>query len=172
MRRIAALILIMLGLTACANTGLRDLRTNSAGPDEFMVNPAKALEAPSNYADLPPPTPGQSNRSDRSAVNEGVVAFGGRPSDPNAGIPASDGALVQHASRRGVDPNIRSELAEADAKFRKRKGRLTQIRLVPVDRYDQAYRRQALDAHTEAAKWRRAGARTPSSPPGTRPRFQ
>ena len=165
MRRIAALILMTLTLSACANTGLRDLRNDSAGPDEFMVQPVKGLEAPADYSDLPPPTPGQANRTDRSAANEGIVAFGGRPTSPTAGIPASDGALVQHASRRGVDPNIRQELAEADAKFRKRKGRLTQIRIARVDRYEQSYRRQALNAEAEAKKWRRAGARTPSSPP-------
>jgi hypothetical protein len=165
MRRIATLILMTLTLTACANTGLRDLRTNSAGPDEFLIRPAKALESPANYNELPTPTSGQANLTDRSATNEGIVAFGGRPTSPDAGIPASDGALVQHVSRRGVDPNIRSDLAEADAKFRKRKARLTQIRIVPVDRYDQAYRREALNAPTEAAKWRRAGARTPSAPP-------
>ena len=87
-------------------------------------------------------------------------------------VRASDGALVRHASRNGVDPNIRADLAERDAKFRKRKARLTQFRIVPVDRYDQAYKRQALNAEAEAARWRRAGARTPSSPPATRPRFQ
>ena len=165
MRRIAALILITLTLGACANTGLRDLRNNSAGPDEFMVHPAKPLETPADYSALPAPTPGKANLSDRSALNEGIIAFGGRPEPADAGIPASDGALVQHASRNGVDPDIRANLAEVDAKFRKRKGRLTQIRIVPVDRYSQAYRRQALNAGAEAEKWRRAGARTPSSPP-------
>lgn len=165
MRRIAVLILITLTLSACANTGLRDLRTNSGGPDEFLVQPVKGLEAPTDYSALPAPTPGQANLADRSAINEGVVAFGGRPTSPDAGIPASDGALVQHASRRGVDPNIRQDLAEADAKFRKRKARFTQIRIARVDRYEQTYRRQALNPETEAAKWRRAGARTPSSPP-------
>ena len=165
MRRIAALILISLTLSACANTGLRDLRSTSDGPDEFLAAPVNGLEAPANYSDLPPPTPGQANRTDRSAINEGIVAFGGRPTSPDAGIPASDSALVQHASRRGVDPNIRQELAEADATFRKRRGRFTQIRIGRVDRYQQVYRRQALNAQAEAAKWRRAGARTPSSPP-------
>lgn len=166
MRRIAALILITLSLSACANTGLRDLRNDSSsGPDEFLISPAAALEAPENYSELPPPTPGQANRTDRSAVNEGIAALGGRPSDPNAGVPASESALVQHASRRGVAANIRGELAEADAKFRKRKGRFTQIRIARADRYKEVYSRQALNADREAAKWRRAGARTPSAPP-------
>lgn len=172
MRRIAVLILIPLVLSACANTGLRDLRTNSDGPDEFMVQPVKPLEEPADYNNLPAPTPGQANLTDRSAIAEGIVAVGGRPESANAGIPAGDGALVRHASRRGVNGNIRETLAEEDAAFRKRKGRLTQFRIVPVDRYNQAYRRQALDAASEAARWRRAGARTPSSPPPARPVFR
>ncbi len=165
MRRIALLILIPLALGACANNGLRDLRNVSDGPNEFMLQPGKPLEAPNSYADLPPPTPGQANLTDRSALNEGIIAVGGRPEDSNAPVPARDGALVQHASRLGVAPDIRSALAQSDAQFRKRKVRFTQFRIVPVDRYNQAYSRQTLDADREAAKWRRAGARTPSSPP-------
>ena len=165
MRRIAVILLIPLILGACANKGLRDLRTNSSGPDEFMIQPGKPLEAPANYQSLPTPTPGQSNLTDRSALDEGVVAFGGRPQSDTAGIPASDGALVRHVSRLGVRANIREDLAERDATFRKRKARFTQIRIVPVDRYNQAYKRQSLDADAEARRWRRAGARTPSAPP-------
>lgn len=168
MRARVIMILIPLALAACANNGLRDLRTNSSGPDEFMIQPVRALEAPANYSELPTPTPGEANITDKSALADGAAAFGGRLDDPNAGIPASDGALVQHVSRSGVNPNIRTDLAEADAQFRKRKQRFTQIRLVPVDRYDQAYRRQILDAETEAERWRGAGARTPSAPPSTR----
>lgn len=165
MRRIAILVLIPLVLSACANQGLRQLRNTSDGPDEFILQPSKPLESPASYSELPTPTPGQGNLTDRNAVAEGTLAFGGRPEPEGAGIPARDGALVQHASRLGVSPTIRGDLAEADAQFRKRKARLTQIRIVPVDRYDQAYRRETLDAGAEAARWRRAGARTPSSPP-------
>lgn len=165
MRRIALIALIPLALAACSNQGLRDLRSSSDGPDEFMIQPVKPLESPDNYATLPAPTPGKANLTDRSALNEGVQAFGGRPQSADVGIPASDGALVRHASRNGVSANIREELAETDAKFRKRKARFTQFRIVPVDRYNQAYKRQALDADKEARRWRRAGARTPSAPP-------
>lgn len=168
MRRIAFLILLPLVLAACSDRGLRDLRTNSDGPDEFMVQPVKALEQPADFSTLPPPTPGQSNLTDRSALNEGITAFGGRPEAEGGGIPASDGALVQHASRLGVARNIREDLAETDAQFRKRKARFTQIRIIPVDRYNQAYRRQSLDQDAEWRKWRRAGARTPSAPPASR----
>ena len=164
MRRIALLSLIPLALAACSNQGLRDIRSTSAGPDEFMIQPVKPLEQPENLSSLPTPTPGQANLTDRSAIAEGMAAFGGRL-DTSDGIPASDAALVQQASRLGVQPGIRSTLAEADAEFRKRKGRFTQFRIVPVDRYSQAYKRQQLDAHAEAERWRKAGARTPSYPP-------
>lgn len=165
MRRTIALILIPLALSACANPGLRDLRSNSAGPDEFIINPSKELSEPANYTDLPQPTPGKSNLTDRSALDDGVRAVGGRVTDPNAPVPASDGALVRHASRLGVQPAIRETLAQADAQFRKRKRRLTQFRIARVDRYNQAYSRQALDARAEQVRWRRAGVATPSSPP-------
>ncbi|KIN75230.1 DUF3035 domain containing protein [Sulfitobacter noctilucae] len=165
MRRFALLVLIPLVLSACANNGLRQVRSNSTGPDEFILQPTKPLEAPASYSALPPPTPGQANLTDRSAIAEGTATVGGRLDAADGPIPASDGALVTHASRLGVAPGIRQELAETDAQFRKRKARFTQIRIVPVDRYEQAYRREALDADSEAARWRRAGARTPSSPP-------
>lgn len=168
MRRIVLMILIPLALSACANKGLRDLRTDSKGPDEFMITPSSPLQEPANYGTLPPPTPGQANLTDRSARSEGVTAFGGAPQALAGGVDGRDGALVNHASRLGVTPGIRAVLAEADAAFRKRKARFTQIRIVPVDRYEQAYKRQALDAAAEASKWRRAGARTPSAPPRNR----
>jgi len=165
MRFVAALVLMPLVLGACANDGLRDIRGTSKGPDEFLIQPTKPLERPENYNALPPPTPGQGNLADRNAIAEGIVAFGGRPSAVGGAIPASDGALVQHASRFGVTPGIRQQLAETDAAFRKRKSRFTQFKIVPTDRYNQAYRGQAIDANAVADRWRRAGARTPSAPP-------
>lgn len=165
MRLVAALVLTTLTVGGCANTGLRDLRNNTTGPDEFIVQPVKPLEEPPSYNALPAPTPGQANLTDRYPVAEGTAALGGQRGDPNGPIPASEGGLVQYASRLGVAPGIRQTLAETDADFRRRKARFTQIRIVPVDRYNEAYRRQALDAQSEAAKWRRAGARTPSAPP-------
>ena len=165
MRFVAALVLMPLVLGACANNGLRDIRGTSKGPDEFLIQPAKPLERPENYNALPPPTPGQANLADRNAVAEGIVAFGGQPAALGGDIPASDGALVQHASRLGVTPGVRQKLAQSDADFRKRKSRFTQIKIVPTDRYNQVYRSQAIDANAVAARWRRAGARTPSAPP-------
>ena len=165
MRVMLALILTTLTLSGCANQGLRDLRNNSGGPDEFLVEPKAPLQAPQNFTELPPPTPGQANLTDKYPLAEAVVAVGGRPQASGGGVPASDGAIVTAASRFGVTQDIRGTLASSDEQFRKRKARFTQYRIVPVDRYNQAYRRQALDAHHVAGRWRNAGARTPSYPP-------
>lgn len=165
MRRFALMFVVPVIVAGCANVGLRDLRSTSSGPDEFGIAPVGELQAPASYTELPTPTPGGTNRVDRSALAEGAQAFGGQLGDPNGPVPGSDGALVQHASRLGVSPDIRETLAQTDADFRRRQARLTQFRIVPVDRYNQAYRREALDPHAEQNRWRAAGARTPSAPP-------
>lgn len=165
MRKRALLFVLPVLVAGCANVGLRDLQSNSNGPDEFGIQPVATLQEPASYSALPTPTPGGSNRADRSAIAEGAQAFGGNIGDPNGPIPAGDGALVQHTGRLGVNPNIRETLAQTDADFRRRKARFTQFRIVPVDRYNQAYRREALNPDAEQSRWRRAGARTPSAPP-------
>lgn len=165
MRKFALLFVLPALVAGCANVGLRDLRSNSKGPDEFGIQPVAALQEPASYRELPPPTPGGSNRTDRSAIAEGTQALGGRVTDPSGPVPASDGALVRHASRLGVSQNIRQTLAETDADFRRRKSRFTQYRIVSVDRYNEAYKQEALDARAEQNRWRNAGARTPSAPP-------
>ena len=101
-----------------------------------------------------------------------IVAMGGRAEDAKAGIPASDTALVQSASRFGVTQNIRETLAETDAEFRRGKARFTQIRIVPTDHYDKVYRKEALDPARVASQWRAAGARTPAYPPPPKQRLR
>ncbi|MEP2919920.1 DUF3035 domain-containing protein [Sulfitobacter sp.] len=165
MRKLALMFVLSAFTAGCADVGLRDLRSDSEGPDEFGIAPVASLQEPENYTELPTPTPGGVNRADRSALSEGAAAFGGRLSDPNAPIPAADGALVQYASRLGVSPGIRETLAQADAEFRRRRSRLTRIRIVPVDRYREVYSREALDPQAERERWRNVGARTPSAPP-------
>jgi len=55
-------------------------------------------------------------------------------------------------------------LAAADEKFRKNNARWTRLKLFRVDRYNQAYRFQTLDAAKEVQRWRRAGVQTPTMP--------
>ena len=159
---------LALSLAACSGDGgLRELDSNKAGPDEFDVLPLKPLAEPDSYTTLPVPTPGGVNRADVQPNADAVVALGGRPSAlaESGGIPSSDAALVRQAGRYGTTPDIRAELAEADAAFRKRQARFTNIRLVPVDRYAQAYRRETLDPYAEAERFRKLGIRTPAAPP-------
>ena len=118
MRRFAGLLLISLALAGCSSKGLRNLPHAGNGPNEFMIAPVKPLEEPGNYTDLPVPTPGQANLTDRSAISAGIAAFGGNPAAAGGGVPAADGALVQHAGRLGVLPGVRQTLAAEDAKFR------------------------------------------------------
>lgn len=166
MRKIVAMTLTLLALSACANVGLRDLRNaNADGPDEFIIEPKAPLQEPANFSDLPPPTPGAGNLTDRFPKQEAIVAVGGRAESSEGGVPSRDGALVQAASRFGVTENIRGELAAADEDFRRRKARFTQFRLVPVDRYNQAYSNEALDPNRVASQWRAQGAKTPAYPP-------
>jgi len=160
-------VLVAGGLSGCANKGLRDLRTNSAGPDEFLVMPVKPLSQPASYRDLPTPTPGGTNLVDTNPRADAVVALGGRASalNPDGGIPGADGALVTAASRYGVSSDIRLSLAESDAEFRKKKGRFANVKLFRVDRYNQAYRFEALSAYDEEWRFRNAGIATPTAPP-------
>ncbi|MCR8826901.1 DUF3035 domain-containing protein [Pseudosulfitobacter koreensis] len=154
-----------LALGACANTGLRDLNGTSDGPDEFIVTPSKPLQEPDSYTALPAPTPGQANLVDLRPLEESVGTLGGRRGSPTGAVPASDGAVVNHASRFGRTADIRATLAAEDEAFRKRRGRFTQYRIVPVDRYNQAYKPQAIDPNKVARAYRRAGVPTPSAPP-------
>jgi len=167
MRVAPGIILVaVLGLAGCASTGLRQLSSPSSGPDEFLILPNKPLTAPADYSVLPTPTPGGTNLVDQNPIADAALALGGSPKAfENNGVPASDGILVAQASRYGVPPGTRATLAEADAKFRKRKAFLANIRLFKVDRYEQSYQRQKIDPFTQAGRFRNAGVRIPTAPP-------
>lgn len=156
----------ILALAGCSNDGLRDLTNSSAGPDEFMILPVKPLEAPANFAELPPPTPGGSNLTDPQPRADAIAALGGRPSAINEqGVPSSDAGLVTYASRNGVPSNIRQTVAQEDAEFRQRRGRLTQFRLFRTDRYNQVYSNQTMNPFEVERQARQSGVPTPTSPP-------
>ena len=62
--RAIVLTIIALSLAACAgDRGLRELRSSTGGPDEFLVSPNAPLELPENF-ELPSPTPGAVNLTD------------------------------------------------------------------------------------------------------------
>lgn len=160
-------------LAGCSNRGedpkpLHDLRNNSGRPNEFAIVPNKPLEIPEAMAALPTPTPGGANRTDQTPKADAVAALGGNPSrlQSEAGtVGAGDGALVQQAGRFGKDPAIRQTLAAEDEAVRRKGGRFTWA-IVPRDDYAAAYRRQRLNPFQWLNVYRRAGAQTPSAPPG------
>ena len=155
-------------LAGCGSKGLRSLQQPSTGPDEFLVMPAKPLTEPENYSALPAPTPGGANLTDQNPLADAVVALGGNAASLNAGgaIPNSDGALVTASSRYGVEPNIRASLATEDAAFRKRENRTARFKLFNVDRYEEAYRKEAINPFRINHLFRNSGFSTPSAPPG------
>ncbi len=158
-------------LSACSladrERTLHDLRTNSGEPEEFGILPNKPLEAPESFAELPTPTPGGANRTDQTPKADAVAALGGNPARLAAGdgVGVGDQALVARASRFGRDPQVRAQLAAEDEEFRKRKSLFT-FSVLPTDEYYNAYRRQALDPYLWLQRYRAAGARTPTAPPG------
>ncbi|WP_371061399.1 DUF3035 domain-containing protein [Rhodosalinus sp. 5P4] len=167
--RLVLVALVAVTLAGCGARGERDLRqfpySLQQGPEEFAVVPFKPLETPQSFAELPTPTPGARNRVDLTPNADAVAALGGDPAAlSERGVPASDGALVSHASRYGVPAGLRARLAAEDAEYRQRFGLFT-FQLIRNDRYRQAYRRQALDPNAALEAYRRAGLRTPSAPP-------
>jgi hypothetical protein len=169
MRKTGFVVLAALALAGCGDRQpeLLNLRAATDGPDEFLIMPTKPLEAPPDFAALPPPTPGGRNLVDHVPDEEAVAALGGNPEAlrPRGGVPAGDGALVAQASRYGIAGGIRAQLAAEDLEFRRRNdGRLLE-RLFNVNVYFQAYERMSLDQHAELERLRRMGVRTPSAPP-------
>lgn len=163
---LALAIMAVLTLAACGDgePRLMNLRAQGNGPDEFAILPPKALEMPENLKELPEPTLGGDNRTDPTPEADAVVALGGRPRVSN-GVPAGDGALVNHSSRFGRAAGIRQELAATDLEYRRdNKGRVLE-RLFNVNVYFKAYKKQSLDQQAELRRWRRVGARTVSAPP-------
>lgn len=151
-------------LSACGGSGeprLMNLRQEGNGPDEFAILPPKPLVLPTDLAALPEPTPGGSNITDPTPREDAIVALGGRVGAGAGG----DVGLLSHTGRYGRAGDIRAVTAAEDLEFRRdNKGRILE-RLLNVTVYYKAYREQSLDQHAELARWRRAGARTPSAPP-------
>ena len=152
-------ILAFVGLAACAPK--RDLTPGAviSGPDEFAIVPPKPLEAPESFAALPPPTPGGANLSDPTPKADAIIALGGR----GVATGAPDGGIVTYASRFGVDPTIRADLAARDEGFQKARRALPQWPWTK-NRYERAYRGLALDPWQEWERLRALGVTVPTAP--------
>jgi hypothetical protein len=168
-RSVTAICLLAVALSACGNDGqsprLMNIRSTTAGPDEFAILPTKPLELPEDLTSLPAPTPGGGNLTDLDPFADIATALGGKKPQSGLGVPGADGALVAHATRKGLGGDIRQVTAAEDLEFRNRnRGRLLE-RLFRVNSYFRAYRKQELAQNGEIDRWRSAGARTPSAPP-------
>ncbi|HHI70924.1 MAG TPA: DUF3035 domain-containing protein [Rhodobacteraceae bacterium] len=173
-RGLTTLVIIAgLALSACGRRNkephLMNIRSNTAGPDEFTVLPGKPLEAPDFKAPLPTPTPGGTNLTDPTPKADAVAALGGNPArvaTTGAGnIGRGDGALVSHASRFGVAGGIRQTLAAEDVDYRRRHNGKLLERWFNLNTYYKAYKPLSLDQYRELERFRRLGVRTPSVPP-------
>jgi hypothetical protein len=161
-----------LALSACSRNKeprLLNIASSTQGPDEFAILPNKPLVQPTDFATLPPPTPGGANRVDPTPNSDAIAALGGNPAAVSrGGIPSTDASLVNHAARYGVSNGIRQQLAAEDLRFRQRKdGRLLE-RLFNVNVYFRAYKRQSLNKYAELERFRRLGVKTPAAPPPLR----
>ena len=165
----AAGLLALCALASGCSRGTPELMHAQRGqitPDEFAILPSKPLEMPADMATLPPPTPGQGNRTDVNPQAEAVGALGGNPNRVvTDGQLGADGALVRQATRYGVSPEIRKELAVADLEYRQNnRGRLLE-RWLNVPTYYSAYEPQELDQHGSLWFFRGRGKGTSAAPP-------
>ena len=163
-----AVVALVAALAGCASDGppeLMNLRSSTSGPDEFGIQPPKALEMPEDIASLPEPTPGGSNLTDQNPRADAILALGGRPGADDGAVPASDQGLIAHVRRFGILAAVREVLAAEDLEWRQtNKGRPLE-QLFNVNVYFDAYRKMALDQQAELERWRQAGVATPSAPP-------
>lgn len=149
------MLVSLIALGACAPRQEARPAVISSGPDEFSNVPYKTLQAPEAFDALPAPTPQGANLADATPKADAIAALGGRAT----GAGGVDGGIVNYASRYGVDPAIRSALAQADS----RKGR--GWGLFSRNKYERAYRRFALDPYAEWERLRAMGVKVPAAPP-------
>ncbi|MEL7213537.1 MAG: DUF3035 domain-containing protein [Pseudomonadota bacterium] len=167
MRSTIGVICVAMTLSACDRDRVPELlNIRSDGPDEFAILPNKPLQAPTDYTNLPQPTPGGVNLVDPTPKQDAVAALGGSPARMQRNnASAGDGAILAHTTRFGRAGGIRESLAAADEDYRRQNDGLLLERWFNVNIYYDAYAPQSLDAYRELERFRRLGVRTPSAPP-------
>lgn len=149
---------MLCAVSACAPKRELSPAAITGGADEFAIVPSKTLESPSDFTTLPTPTRGGTNLTDATPKADAIAVLGGRL--PTAGV---DGAIVNYASRYGVDASIRSTLSQADEKFLKRKSNGISFPFFGK-KYERAYRSFALDPWSELDRLRALGVIVPTVP--------
>lgn len=169
MRGLTVLLLAVagIGLAGCAHKDpqLMNAKANTpmVGPDEFALVPNRPLETPPDPKALPVPTPGSANLADADPMRDAIAALGGKQNAERR-VPQGS-ALMNAVTRFGTDPNIRSELAAADLKFRREhRGKLLE-RWFKSNVYYKAYEPQSLDPWAELTRLAQRGIAVPAAPP-------
>jgi hypothetical protein len=168
--KIGLALAALLVLSACSSRdavpNLMNLRSATAGPDEFAILPTKPLQMPENLAALPEPTPGGGNLADPTPFADAVAALGGNPAAvTRRGVDAADGGLLAHTQRFGASADIRATLAAEDLDYRRKNNGKLLERLFNVNVYFSAYAQMALNQAAEIERWRKLGLRTVGAPP-------
>ncbi len=166
--KMAVTAILAVTLSACSQKEprLMNLRSDGTGPDEFSVLPTKPLEQPRDYAALPPPTPGGTNRTDPTPIADVAQALGGsRAAATNSPLRAGEASLVTAVSRYGVAADIRTTLAAEDLEWRRKHNARLLERLFKVSVYLRAYEKMSLDQYLELERLRALGIWTPAVPP-------
>ncbi len=167
--KITIIAIALLTLGACSKgdaPSLMNLRSDTGGPDEFLILPTSPLEAPEDFTALPQPTPGGTNRTDATPIADAVNALGGDGERAvSSGLTGAEQAIVSAASRYGVTTNIRAVLASDDLEWRQANNSRLLERLFNVSTYFRAYEAMSLDQYLELARLRGLGVWTPAAPP-------
>jgi len=161
---------LVVALSACDTNPVYgkngNFRLKDAGPDEFAVLPSKELVYPEDYATLPEPVLGATNRADIIPQSDAVVALGGKSEQLDSKqINRNEQLLVASASRYGVSPDIRATLAAEDKEFsNKNRARFYDRWFRDDDGYLSKRKELSLEPYGELARLRAMGVRTPSVP--------
>jgi hypothetical protein len=161
---------LVVALSACDTNPVYgkngNFRLKDAGPDEFAVLPSKELVYPEDYATLPEPVLGATNRADVSPQRDAVAALGGKSDQLDSKqINRNELQLVASASRYGVSPDIRATLAAEDKKYsKKNRARFYERWLFNDGGYLSHRKEMSLEPYGELARLRAMGVRTPSVP--------
>lgn len=173
--------LLRIGATAAAvalvagcggSEGVRSsLGITLESPDAFNVYPRRPLQMPTDLTQLPPPNPGAPSPRDPSPRAEAQAALGnaGAPEDAvaQADAPsAGEQALLASAGADQADPDIRTELAQAERNTESPYGLSSLFGYVVPDYDVQSEAAQpVLRSREEADRIRAEGGATPNAPP-------
>ncbi|TVQ56260.1 MAG: DUF3035 domain-containing protein [Rhodobacteraceae bacterium] len=169
-RASAAIVIVAVSLLAACSAGSggggfrQSIGLETPPPDATLVVARRPLQAPPDFATLPPPRPGAPSRVERDPQAEAAAALlGGAPTQREVAPAASRGeaALLAAAGADAADPAIRQivvdEASPPDTRFA-----LRSILGFPIP--DPVAEAERLSAEEEAQRLRDQGFVAPGPP--------